>query len=51
MLGVPSRWSLGEGDVDVGSLELTDVRTPRGRRGWHVRKERTAKARNHSWVA
>jgi len=28
-----------------------DVRTPRGRRGRHVRKEWTAKARNHSRVA
>src|SRR6266851_5160213 len=28
-----------------------DVRTPRGRRGRHVRKECAAKARNHSRVA
>src|SRR6516225_8068880 len=28
-----------------------DDRAPRGQRGWHVRKEWTAKARNHPRVA
>jgi len=51
VVGVPSRWPPGEGHVDIGYLEPIDVRTPRGRRGWHVRKEWTAKARNHSRVA
>jgi hypothetical protein len=37
--------------VDMAALELIHVRTPRGLRGWHVRKELTAKDRNRSWVA
>jgi hypothetical protein len=38
-------------NVDIPALELMDVRTPRGRRGRHVRTEWTAKARNRSRVA
>jgi hypothetical protein len=51
VLGVPSRSTLGEGQGRHPCLELRDVRTPRGRRGRHVRKEWSAKARNRSQVA
>jgi hypothetical protein len=51
VLGVPSRSDLGEGHVGIGDLNHDDVRAPRGHRGRHVRREWTAKARNHSWIA
>ena len=51
ILGVPSQCYLGEGHVGIEVLDRDDVRTPRGLRGPHVRKERAAKARNHSRVA
>src|SRR5262245_30700939 len=38
-------------NVDILVWNFLDVRTPRGRRGRHVRKECAAKARNHSRVA
>ena len=49
--GVPSRSDLGEGHVGIEVLDHNDDRTPRGHRGWHVRKECAVKARNHLWVA
>ena len=49
--GVPSRSERGEGHVDVGELDHDEHRTPRGHRERHVRKEWSAKARNHSRVA
>jgi hypothetical protein len=42
---------LAKAYVDIPALELMDVRTPRGLRGRHVRKECAAKDRNHSGVA
>ena len=51
ILGVPSRSELGEGHVGIGELDHNDDRTPRGHRERHVRKEWSAKARNHSRVA
>ena len=42
---------LGEDHVGIVNLDDTMTRTPRGRRGRHVRKECAAKARNHSRVA
>ena len=47
MLGVPSRWSFGEGQCRHRSSGKYRCRTLRGRRGRHVRKECAAKARNH----
>jgi hypothetical protein len=38
-------------DDRIASLGRADDRAPRGHRGWHVRKEWTAKARNHPRVA
>ena len=48
---MPSRSDLGEGHVGIEVLDHNDDRTPRGHRGWHVRKECAVKARNHLWVA
>ena len=50
-LGVPSRWSNGEGHVGIEGLEHIGVGLPGGRRGRHARKECAVKARNHSRVA
>jgi hypothetical protein len=47
---VPSACHLREGRVVAKKL-IQQRRALRGRRGRHVEKEHTAKARNHSWVA
>jgi hypothetical protein len=49
--GVPSCSELGEGYVGIEVLDRNDDRAPPGQRGRHVRKEWTAKARNHPRVA
>ena len=48
---MPSCSDLGEGHVGIEELDPNDVRTPRGHRERHAKKEWSAKARNHPRVA
>jgi hypothetical protein len=51
ILGVPSRWSNGEGHVGIGVLEHIDVGLPGVGEDGHARKECAVKVWNHSRVA